>query len=242
MKKLMKKIFKEYKLLFITAVLYAIAAFYHFPTFVEALNNSWIYLKEMLEILPAVFILTGLLNTWVPAEVIMKNFGKESGLKGKIISLFIGSVSAGPIYAAFPLVNSLLLKGASIANSVIIISAWAVVKIPMLLVESKFLGISFALSRYVLTVPGIILMGIVCERLISRQNLTEESGEKETEEAELMEKIFEVLPGYNCGSCGYSSCAGYARAISARKESPDKCVPGLEKVEIEIKELVQAGY
>ena len=29
------------------------------------------------------------------------------------------------------------------------------------------------------------------------------------------EKITEVLPGANCGACGFSGCAGYAAALSS---------------------------
>ena len=48
------------------------------------------YLVEMIEILPAVFILTGLINTWIPSKMIIKNFGNNSGFRGKFISMIIG--------------------------------------------------------------------------------------------------------------------------------------------------------
>ncbi|MFW6035559.1 MAG: permease [Halothermotrichaceae bacterium] len=210
---------KKYKLLVFTFMAYIITGIINFNLLQEAAANTWIYLKEMLEILPAVFVLTGLINAWVPAEVIMKYFGNKSGVRGKLISVLVGSVSAGPIYAAFPLSQSLLNKGASIGNTIIIISAWAVVKIPMLIVESKFLGITFAGVRYLLTIPAIIIMGSIAEKIIKRNEITADKNEDN-----IPEEILDVLPGHNCGSCCYNSCRAYAEAVITGKVAADLCV------------------
>lgn len=47
------------------------------------------------------------------------------------------------------------------------------------------------------------------------------------EKSEKEEAILGILPGANCGGCGYSGCAGYAAAIASGTE-PDlgKCSPG----------------
>ena len=41
-----------------------------------------------------------------------------------------------------------------------------------------------------------------------------------------VEKIIEVLPAYNCGSCGYPGCSQYADAIVEKDEAVNKCTPG----------------
>ena len=38
--------------------------------------------------------------------------------------------------------------------------------------------------------------------------------------------IKEVLPGANCGACGYTGCDGYAAAVANGEAKPDKCAPG----------------
>lgn len=43
---------------------------------------------------------------------------------------------------------------------------------------------------------------------------------------EKAENITEMLPGANCGACGFSGCAGYAAAISQGKAKNGLCVPG----------------
>lgn len=37
--------------------------------------------------------------------------------------------------------------------------------------------------------------------------------------------VLEMLPGANCGGCGYPGCAGLANAIIAGKAEPSKCAP-----------------
>ena len=39
-------------------------------------------------------------------------------------------------------------------------------------------------------------------------------------------KIEEILPGANCGSCGYRGCAAYAEAVAKGQAPPDRCTPG----------------
>lgn len=131
---------------------------------VQSVDNSMYYVIEMLEIIPVVFVLTSLIEAWVPKKVIMNSFGKNSGTKGIVFSFLLGSLSAGPIYAAFPVCKMLLRKGASIMNIVIILSAWAVIKVPMLANEAKFLGIKFMGLRWVLTVVSISIMAFLVSK------------------------------------------------------------------------------
>ncbi|WP_408954927.1 RnfABCDGE type electron transport complex subunit B [Natroniella sp. ANB-PHB2] len=42
--------------------------------------------------------------------------------------------------------------------------------------------------------------------------------------------IDEVLPGANCGACGFAGCSGYAEAVAAEKEGIDCCPVGGEEL------------
>ncbi|NLJ41230.1 MAG: permease [Clostridiales bacterium] len=142
---------------------------------IESVKNSLYYIKEMLLIMPVIFVLTALLDLWVPKEKIIRYLGKEAGAKGTVLSFVIGSVSAGPIYAAFPMCVMLHKKGASIKNIVIILSSWAVIKIPMLLNEAKFLGFKFMAIRWVLTVGAVVVFSWITSRIIKDEDLPVES-------------------------------------------------------------------
>ena len=128
--------------------------------------------------MPVIFVLTALLDTWVPKETIMKYLGGESGFKGIILSFTLGAISAGPVYAAFPICIMLHKKGATIRNLVIILSSWAVIKIPMLLNEMKFLGPKFMFIRWVLTVIAIITFSWIASKIVKEEDLPEEVEKK----------------------------------------------------------------
>lgn len=138
---------------------------------ISSVKNSGYYIKEMLMIMPVIFVLTALLDMWVEKEKIMKYLGKEAKAKGVILALVLGSISAGPIYAAFPVCVMLHKKGASIRNLVIILSSWAVIKIPMLLNEVKFLGIKFMAIRWVLTVISIIVFSWIAGKIVKDEDI-----------------------------------------------------------------------
>ena len=46
---------------------------------------------------------------------------------------------------------------------------------------------------------------------------------------EKAEAILEVLPGANCGACGFSGCSGYAAALSKGEAQPGLCSPGVRR-------------
>ncbi len=48
----------------------------------------------------------------------------------------------------------------------------------------------------------------------------------EVKSDERAEKIREVLPGANCGACGYAGCDDYAKAVAAGEAEGNLCVPG----------------
>jgi len=138
---------------------------------ITSVKNSTYYIKEMILIMPVIFVLTALLDLWVPKEKIMIYLGKEAKIKGVVLSLILGSISAGPIYAAFPLCVMLHKKGASVRNLVIILSSWAVIKVPMLLNEMKFLGLEFMAVRWFLTVIAIIIFSWMTANVVKDNDL-----------------------------------------------------------------------
>lgn len=118
-------------------------------------------LKEMLLVIPPIFILLGLLDVWVPRERMIRFMGEGSGLRGILLAYFLGAAAAGPLYAAFPIVGVFMRKGVSFRNILIFIGAWSTLKIPMFLFELSSLGARFALTRLALNIPGILLMSMI---------------------------------------------------------------------------------
>jgi uncharacterized membrane protein YraQ (UPF0718 family) len=179
MTKVIKKIRENLFLVFII-LCYAVILIIKPQTGFDAVKNSGYYIKEMLMIMPVIFVLTALLDIWVPKQTIMKYLGQESKFKGIFLSFALGAISAGPVYAAFPICIMLHKKGASIRNIVIILSSWAVIKIPMLINELKFLGPKFMLVRWVLTVFAILIFSWIASKIVKDENLPKKIKEVKT--------------------------------------------------------------
>ncbi len=129
-------------------------------------TNTGSFLLEVAEIVPAVMVLMALFDAWVPRRLVEDQVGPRSGARGMAWAILLGTAAAGPLYAAFPVALSLQKKGARMANIVIFLGTWASIKIPMILLESSFIGLRFSLLRLALTVPGVIAMGLLMERIV----------------------------------------------------------------------------
>ena len=135
----------------------------------KALSISGHQIKEMLFIIPPIFVMLGLLDVWVPRETMVRFMGEGSGLKGILLALFIGSAAAGPLYGAFPVAAVFMKKGAKFSNILIFIGAWSTTKIPMFLFEAASLGMKFAVTRLLIDIPGIIIIAIILSKLVSKE-------------------------------------------------------------------------
>lgn len=165
-------------------------------------KNSMYYVKEMLMVMPVILILTIIIDAWVPKELILKSLGEKSGIKGGILSLVFGSLSAGPLYAAFPMCKMLLNKGASIANIVIILSSWAVIKVPMLANEARFLGVKFMSIRWVLTVISIFAMAYILSKIVRKEDMPAIEGISDMPKMVPNEEVDVTVKEQYCIGCG----------------------------------------
>jgi uncharacterized membrane protein YraQ (UPF0718 family) len=127
-------------------------------------------LVEMITFIPALFIVVGLFDVWVPKEKIQKHIGQESGFEGIAIVVLLAMLQAGPLYGAFPVAYMLWKKGASIRNIFIYLGAFASLKIPMLGIEIAYLGIKFTLVRTLVSLPLFIAIGYWMEWYLKNKN------------------------------------------------------------------------
>ena len=138
-----------------------------------AMKNTLGSLKEMLSVLPPIFVLLGLLDVWVDRATMVKYTGKGSGFKGVLIAFLLGSAAAGPLYAAFPFAAVMLKKGSSLFNVLIFIGAWSTTKIPLLAFEASSMGVTFMLVRLGLSLVGIPLIALITDRVIGKAGISE---------------------------------------------------------------------
>ncbi len=167
----MKALAKKYRTLFIVFLLLGITAYFNLSFGKSVVQITAVQLKELLLVVPPVFILLGLLDVWVPKETMVRFMGAGSGVKGVLLAFLIGSAAAGPLYGAFPVASVFMKKGVTFRNVLIFIGAWSTTKIPMFLFELTSLGARFALTRLLIDIPGIILIASILSRLISSEEI-----------------------------------------------------------------------
>ena len=91
---------------------------------------------------------------------------------------------------------------------------------------------------YEILLPVAIVAGI---GLIAGLGLAVASIVMAVPKDEKAEAITEMLPGANCGACGFSGCSGYAAALAKGEAKPGLCSPGGAEVAAEISEFLGLG-
>lgn len=128
----------------------------------------------MLSLLPPVFIFVGLPDVWVPKETIIRYMGENSGWKGIIMALFLGSAAAGPLYVAFPITALLLRKRARLAYVLFFLGVWSTTKLPILLYEISYMRLKFTAIHVAVGLPFFLLFSMIIEKVMpedSRESL-----------------------------------------------------------------------
>lgn len=169
----MMNILKRYRAVFFVAGALGILTLFNRELGFKAFSITGYSLKEMLLVIPPIFVLMGLLDVWVPRETMVKYMGEKSGILGVLLAFFIGSAAAGPLYGAFPVATVFMRKGVKFSNILIFIGAWSTTKIPMFLFEAASLGMPFALTRLLVDIPGIILLAWLLTRLMKPAEVEE---------------------------------------------------------------------
>ena len=117
--------------------------------------------------LTPVFICGGLMDVWIEREKIIHTMGSNSGIKGIVIAVLSGTITAVPLYALLPIAGVLLKKGSRISNVLLFLCASVSIRIPLLLFEISSLGVSFTLIRFGLNLFAVFVIAFIIEKLLS---------------------------------------------------------------------------
>lgn len=167
----MSKIIKRYRVFLIVLVLLGIVFLVDRELGRLAFQNAGYTIKEMLLIIPPIFVLLGLLDVWVPRETMVRFMGEGSGAKGVLLAFLLGSAAAGPLYGAFPVASVFMRKGVKFSNILVFLGAWSTTKIPMFLFELESLGPRFALTRLAINIPGILIIAWTLAAMVPKKTI-----------------------------------------------------------------------
>ena len=128
--------------------------------------NFW----EMVQIVPAAFVLIALFDKWIKREHVIKQLGNSSGIKGYLWALILAGISVGGVYVMFPLAESLSRKGASHKIVFAYLGFAGVCRIPMIMFEITFLGALFTAVRLATAIPLLGIAGILLGKYLEKKN------------------------------------------------------------------------
>jgi len=150
------------------AVFVAVSYIADYPSGIQIAENSWQFLRSMLLLFPAAFILIGLFEVWIDRSVVERHLGSESGLLGYFWVILLAATVLAPMIVALPIAHSLSKKGAKLQLMIAFISASTICRIPMTIFEASYLGIPFSVVRLLVSLPLVIIFSEVIGRIFSK--------------------------------------------------------------------------
>ena len=172
---------KQNWLLWVVAVVYVAMALTRPTAAARAAVLSVQTFVGLIVTLLTVFLFVGLFQVWINDEFIVRHLGEESGFMGLALGAGFGTVLHGPLIGVFPLLRTLLSKGAKVGVVVAIVSTWAI-KLPMLPLEIRLFGWKFALLRNGLLFVSAFVMAPLMELALGKGWVAEFRAAPENEE------------------------------------------------------------
>ena len=154
----LKKVFIEYGVAIGIIVIIALMRLADIKIGYAMCNNLYLFSRQLIIIVPCIFILVGLMDAWIPAKWIQQHVGDESGIKGALYMILLAVVQGGPLYGAFPVAYLFWKKGCSMRNVFLYLGAFSTLKAPMMLFEAVFLGWRFTFIRAAISIPVFVLI------------------------------------------------------------------------------------
>ncbi len=165
------KTIKKYWIFIGASLLIALMFIWNRELGLKAVDTVAFSFKEMMMVLPPIFVLLGLLDVWIPKDTMVKYMGEDSGFLGVLLAFLLGSAAAGPLYGAFPVAAVFMKKGVKFRNILIFLGSWSTTKLPLLLFELSAMGPQFTLTRFLVNIPGIFLIAYIVNKSLSKEEI-----------------------------------------------------------------------
>lgn len=89
------------------------------------------------------------------------------------------------------------------------------------------------MNEVVIAIGAVSAIGLICAVMLAVASKL-----MAVEVDERLPVIRELLPGANCGACGYAGCDGYAEALNRGGVKTNLCIPGGDAVSASLAELL----
>ena len=146
------------------AALYAVCAVLAPDHALRALAHAWQALRNMLPVLALVFVLLFVFDRLLSPQQVAQYFGRPGGARGWLLALAAGILSAGPIYAWYPLLAELRGKGMRASTAAVFLYARAI-KLPLLPLLVHYFGSAYSVVLSLYLAGFALLSGFVVEHI-----------------------------------------------------------------------------
>ncbi|MCJ7768981.1 MAG: permease [Dehalococcoidales bacterium] len=136
------------------------------------LKSAGNILLQVLPMLIFVFIIAGVIQHILPADMVAKWVGADSGLRGIIIGTAAGGITPGGPMVSMPIAAGLLQSGAGIGTMVAFMTGWSLWAFSRIPLEVGLMGWKFTAIRLACTFFFPIIAGLLANLFFSKVNLT----------------------------------------------------------------------
>lgn len=103
---------------------------------------------QILPLIAVAFIMAGMIQVVIPAELTARWIGTESGTKGLLLASVLGAITPGGPMTSFPIVAALYKAGADIAPIAAFVFSWSIIGVHRIIIwEMPLMGPRFTFSR-----------------------------------------------------------------------------------------------
>ena len=128
----------------------------------EGLTVAVRLLRQVALLIVLGMALAALAGHVLPADLITRWMGNESGIVGVLIGTALGALVPGGPYVILPLAGSVLASGAGIGSVAAFITAWSLIPVSRtLMFELPFMGGAFTASRLLVNTPVPVIVGLL---------------------------------------------------------------------------------
>jgi len=106
-------------------------------------------------------VIIGIMQGFIPNSLIAEYLGEKSGISGVLLASLIGAILYIPAFVSFPLVASIIEKGASVMIGAAFITSLTMIGFTSLPLEIKEFGAKFTALRNVLSFAAAILIAVL---------------------------------------------------------------------------------
>ncbi len=146
---------------------------------IEGLKAGGTIFLEIIPLLVFALIVAGMIQVLIPARLISRWVGTESGIRGILIGTFIGGIMPGGPFVSMPIAAGLLRAGAGVGTIVAFIVSWSLLAVSRLPLEIGIMGWQFVAIRLACVFFMPVIAGIIATTFFGKVALF--GGESEYE-------------------------------------------------------------